>query len=201
MAEKQLRPCSLYTAQVEGKILSKAIEAFFAVAENDKDTFAIFYAPHKCFLAKHNGKDFEVKENGFDLNRVFEARIFNEVSEMRWLNDPNGNHAAAILSETQLIFDGKTLRTESNVIGGLCQEYLCWGQSTGTTKDDWTEFATARVGAFYVPVELEAGQTYARFTAVEYLRTYEDGNIAVVDERLTRIEGYEPKKESKKNAN
>ena len=65
MAEKQIRECSLFTAHIDGKTLSETITAFFAVAENAKDTFAIFYAPHKCFLAKYNGKDFAVKENDF----------------------------------------------------------------------------------------------------------------------------------------
>ena len=190
MAEKQIRECSLFTAHIDGKTLSEAITAFFAVTENAKDTFAIFYAPHKCFLAKHNGKDFAVKENDFDLTKVFEARIFNEVSEMRWLNDTSGNHATAILSEKQLAFYGKTLEAEPGIISGLCQEYLLWGKSADKPQNGWTKFATARIGSCYVPVELTQSETYARFTAIEYLKKYEDGNVAVVDERLTGIKGY-----------
>jgi len=191
MSEKQLKQCSLFTTSVGGKTLSEAIKSFFAVTQNaNQDTFAIFYAPHKCFLARHSGNDFEVKEKGFDLNKVFEARVFNTTSEMRWLNDTNGNHATAILSETELVFDGKTLRKESNVSEGLNQEYLLWGQSTGKPDGNWTQFATARVGAFYVPLPNVPNQGYAKFTAVEYLKQYEDGNVAVVDERITGIKIY-----------
>jgi|ERR1051326_5655603 CRISPR-associated protein (TIGR03984 family) len=194
MAEKELRHCSLFTARIDKKTLSCAIKAFFDIAQNaSQNTFAIFYAPHRCFLAKRNGDEFEVKESGFDLNKVFEARVFNEASEMRWLNDPNGDHATAILSETQLIFDGKTLEAESNVIGGLNQEYLLWGEKVKLKASEqnpsgWTKFATARVGTFDVPIETD--KRYSRFKAVEYLKKYEDGNVAVVDERLTGIEGY-----------
>jgi|GEM_PF-542859 len=204
MADKELRQCSFFTASVEGKTLSEAIKAFFAVAENaNQDTFAIFYAPHKCFLAKYKSGNFEVKENGFDLNKVFEARISNEISEMRWLNDTNGHHKTAILSEKELEIDGKKLKAESNVIGGICQKYLLWGERVKLKANEqnpvgWTQFATARVGPFYVPIA--TNETYARFTAVEYLKTYEDGNIAVVDERLTGIKGYDPEKEKKSNA-
>ena len=191
MAGTKLIECSLFAASVDGKPLGDAITAFFAVEENTnpQETFAIFYAPHKCFLAKYNGKEFEVKENGFDLNSVFEARVFNEVAEMRWLNDTSGNHTTAILSEKQLEFDGKKLEVDPKVIGGLCQKYLLWGKSTGQTKGDWTQFATARVGAFYVPLPNVPDQDYARFKAIEYLKTYDDGNVAVVDERLTGIKG------------
>lgn len=198
MAGKQLRECSLFTAQAEKQALDKAIEAFFAVAENKEraDTFAIFYAPHKCFLAKHDGKQFEVKEKGFDLTNIFEARIFNGIAEMRWLNDASGSHTTAILSETQLVFDGKTLQAESKVIGGLCQNYLLWGRSLEENPDKWTKFAEARIGEFSVPIEIKRNDKdeksgYAQFVAVEYLKEFDDGNVSVFDERLTGLKIYE----------
>lgn len=198
MAGKQLRGYSLFTARVEKQTFDKAIEAFFAVAENKErtDTFAIFYAPHKCFLAKQDGKQIDVKEKGFDLTKVFEARIFNGIAEMRWLNDASGNHSTAILSETQLVFDGKTLEAESKIIGGLCQNYLLWGRSLEKHPDKWTNFAEARIGEFSIPIEVKRNDKdeksgYAQFTAVEYLKEFADGNVSVFDERLTGIKGYE----------
>jgi len=196
MAGTELGECSLYAASATKTTLSEAITAFFAIAENaSKETFAIFYAPHKCFLAKRNGKTFEVKESDFDLSRVFEARVFNEISEMRWLNDPNGNHAVALLSETQFVYDGKTLQKDEKVIGGLRQKYLFWGERVKLKEGEqnpsgWTKFGSARIGPYYIPITLKEGEEYAKFTAVEYLKTYEVGNVAVVDERLTGIEAY-----------
>lgn len=199
MAGDEIRACPLFTAQMAGQSLGEAIKAFFDVAENEGGAFAIFYAPHACSLAKFKDGSFMVpsgKESlpaqlsEKDLKKVFEARIFNSALEMRWLNDPDGNHSTAILSEKQLTFGGKPLQV-ANVLGGLPQTYLFWGQSTGERHgSDWTEFATARLGAFHVPVPDVPQHGYARITAVEYLKEYRDGNVAVFDERLTGLESY-----------
>lgn len=197
MAEDQLKECSLFTKQVGGKGLDEVIEAFFAVSENKdaEETFAIFYTPQECLLGKYNGNNFEVKEKKLELERVFEVRIFNEIAELRWLNEPDGNHLTAILSEKQLIFDGKELQAESKILGGICHKYLLWGRSIETNPHIWTRLAEARIRAFYVPIEVRRNDKddrsgYAQFTAVEYLKQYEDGNVAVFDERLTGIKIY-----------
>lgn len=212
MAEKQLRGCSLYSASITGKRLDEAIKLFFNIPENasEEHTFALLYTPKRCYLARvekdititvSSAKELSPTNLGEDdMKQVFEARVFNKVSEMRWLNDPEGNHKTAILSELPLVFDGKILQAETEeerregkrVIGGLDQEYLLWGKklADGKAPSGWTQFGSPRIGSYYVPVTLKDGEEYARFTAVEYLKTYEDGNVAVVDERLTGIEGY-----------
>jgi len=150
-------------------------------------TYALLYAPDKCYLALVDGSGkFEVRDNEsrFDVEKLFEARVFNREKELRWLR----GYPEAIISNEP--FEG-----DEKYAGKLNQAYVLWGQRLGDTKDGWTKFGTARIGAFHVPVELNSDEPYARFTAIEYLKKYEDGNVAVVDERLTGIEGYrgEPK--------
>jgi CRISPR-associated protein (TIGR03984 family) len=161
--------------------LSQCVTDFAASVSPLPKTFAVLYAPDKCYLAlvDSSGK-FEVKDNvsSFDVNKVFEARVFNAERELRWLK----GYGTVVISDASF--------TGSDFVGKLDQKYLMWGQGADKSHNGWTRFATARIGAFHVPVELKSNETYARFTAVEYLKGYKDGNVAVVDERLTGIEGY-----------
>lgn len=170
--------------KVQLRPLSEAVKEFilsFTQASKDPlpETFAFFYAPHKCYLARvdASGK-FEVHDHDgrVDIDMVFEARVFNSEKEMRWLK----GHGEAIISDDSF--------PES--VGCIPQRYLLWGKSTGETNGNWTKFATARIGSYYVPLSKIQQNEYARFTAIEYLKAYEDGNVAVVDERLTGIEVY-----------
>lgn len=173
------------------KTLEEAIDEYREILDDDEKAYAILYTPRDChlLLVDKAGKFFD-NDGEFMPQNVFEARIFNHKAELRWLNESDGRGKMAIISEKSFPDTVDTIR----------QIYLLWGESLGANNQiGWTKFATARIGSFYVPVQLEVGQTYARFTAVEYLRKYEDGNVAVVDERLTGIEGYDPKKENKNN--
>lgn len=162
--------------------LSQCVKDFVSSVSPLPKTLAVLYAPDKCYLALVDSSGaFEVKDNvsRFDVNKIFEARVFNVDRELRWLK----GYGTVIISDASFAGD--------DFVGKLDQRYLLWGQSADKSQNGWTTFATARIGAFHVPVELEPNETYARFTAVEYLKRYDDGNVAVVDERLTGIEGYE----------
>lgn len=163
------------------KTLSQAIDVYKKFLGDNEKAYAILYTPKDCHLVlvDKNGKFFN-EDGEFAPQSVFEARIFNEKAELRWLNESDGKGKMAIIS------DGRF----PDIVGTIPQTYLLWGQSADRPQNGWTKFATARIGAFYVPVELKADETYARVTAVEYLKEYDDGNVAVVDERLTGIEGY-----------
>jgi CRISPR-associated protein (TIGR03984 family) len=98
-----------------------------------------------------------------------------------------------VLSQTnQKCFDHDPCQ-DAEVLDVNPQTYLLWGQSTGNFSGDgeWTQFGEARIGAFFVPVPNIAPKGYAQITAVEYLKEYEDGNVAVADERLTGIKPYD----------
>ena len=162
--------------------LSQCVKDFVSSFTQSPTTFAVLYAPDKCYLGLVNASgEFEVKDNvdRFDVNKVFEARVFNAEKELRWLK----GFGVAIISDASFAGD--------EFVEPLTQKYLIWGQSIEKSQDGWTRFGTARIGPFHVPIELKPAESYARFAAKEYLKVYKDGNVAVIDERLTGIEGYE----------
>jgi CRISPR-associated protein (TIGR03984 family) len=155
---------------------------------------ALLYAPHKCFLATVNSDGKFKDHNGeIDTSLVFEARVFNQTAELRWLNEANGEGTAVVLcdDDTKSFFGAdaepfKPMRREP--VGAIEQTYLLWGESVGPADNGWARFAEARIGSFWVPVKgITAKHQRAQFTAVEYLGEYEDGNVAVAEERLTGI--------------
>jgi CRISPR-associated protein (TIGR03984 family) len=147
-----------------------------------KETYAILYAPEKCFLGlvDRNG-NVEVKDNldKFNLDKVYEARVFNDKAELRWLKNAD-----------EIIISDISLRNETGFVDIIKQKYLLWGEISpnNDTKNngEWTELAEARIGKFYVPIKTTSR---ACFEATEYLKSYDeqDGNVAVFEERLTGI--------------
>ena len=147
-----------------------------------KETFAILYAPEKCFLGliDKNGK-IEIKDNleKFNLKKVYEARVFNDKAELRWLKDAD-----------EIIISDSVLREVDGFVDTIPQKYLLWGEVSPTNDSkingEWTELAEARIGKFFVPIKTTSR---ACFEAVEYLKSYDDqdGNVAVFEERLTKI--------------
>jgi CRISPR-associated protein (TIGR03984 family) len=142
----------------------------------DDNSFAILYSPKKCFLALYKDGKFYDEKGEIDVSQVYEARVFNTKKELRWV----------IGYEPKTISDADFPNCQK-----ISQNYLLWGQSAGENKDNWTKFAEARIGAFYVPIKVSGEKKYAQFTAVEYLKEFEDGNMAVVEERLTGIKEIE----------
>jgi CRISPR-associated protein (TIGR03984 family) len=174
--------------------LEQAVKDFVSNfgADFPVETFALLYAPEKCFLGlvKKDGS-IEVKDNVniFSLEKIYEARVFNAHKELRWLSD----------GRTKTLTDAN-LRKEEGFIDTIDQNYLLWGQITNQRNGDWTEFAEARIGAFFVPIKVGGEKKYAWLTAVEYVKEFEDGNAAVFEERLTGIVPYREEKGGKENA-
>lgn len=179
----ELEKVTLHVTRKENTNLKDAIEDFTT------DSFAILYSPSNCHLALFKDKQFAGEKGRIDVSSAFEARIFNKTAELRWLK--NGDMGTAvILSEEEKIGFEENISTEK--LEAISQKYLIWGQSTGKNQNGWTQFGTARIGSFYVPVPNIADKDYAQITAVEYLRTEkENGNIFVADERLTGIKSYQ----------
>ena len=196
MDKYQSRKVELYISQKSDMDLESAIKDF------PRDSFAILYSPKHCYLARLENNEFilaQLKNNKIELEKVhfdqiYEARVFNNQAELRWLKEDKSGKAVILSENENIKFDDKVSTERHETI---CQKYLLWGQSTGETKGNWTQFAEARIGAFFVPIANVKNQDYAQFTAVEYLKEFEDGNVAVFDERLTGIEEYKPNGESK----
>src|SRR5205085_116400 len=131
---------------------------------------------------------------------VFEARVFNSVAELRWLNERDGMGLARVLADAgDFKFFGDEPKPEDGLVGELRQQYLLWGKSAKVSANGWTQFATARIGAFNVPLDGLGKGDNARFVAREYLRVYEDGNVCVTEERLIGLEVEKAKQEVKSN--
>lgn len=169
-------------------ILEKSIKKFTeSFGEKfPKETYAIFYAPDKCFLGLIDIKgNVEVRDNSdkFNLDNVYEARIFNDKAELRWLKNAD-----------EIVISDEDLRNETGFVDIIKQTYLLWGEISPTnnanTNDNWTELAEARMGKFFVPIKTS---WRACFEATEYLKSYDyqDGNVAVFEERLTGISEVE----------
>ena len=201
MDKCQSRQVKLYISHKEQTDLEAAIKNF------PTGSWAILYSPKHCHLAKLENGQFEIAESEKDginvkkvsFEQIYEARIFTEKAELRWLKDEKDGTAVILSEDENLQFDAKV---SDKTYTAICQKYLLWGQSTNTTDGNWTQFAEARIGAFFVPIANVADKGYAQFTAVEYLKEFEDGNVAVFEERLTGIKPYPTEtKGEKTNAN
>jgi CRISPR-associated protein (TIGR03984 family) len=195
----------VFISRAEGKTLGKAVTEYH---KNFGEGLALLYSPKACWLAKLESDGSFVASRGKedkpmalaseDLQSVFEARVFNAKAELRWLNEVGGSGAAVVLCVDDahnffgmkpVLFKTKINDEEKELIDTIEQTYLLWGQSVGAATGDWTQFAEARIGSFFVPLkDVTAPNKRARFTAIEYLGEYEDGNVAVAEERLTGIE-------------
>jgi CRISPR-associated protein (TIGR03984 family) len=188
MAQQSINLYISRTKNEEQISLTAAVKRFITGFGKDlsKQTFAVLYAPSKCHLAILQGQEFHDANGKIDTASVFEARVFNEKAEMRWLNIASGIGKAVVLStDDNQFFDSKK---DENYVDIINQDYLLWGRSTGKPVGDWTQFAEARIGPFLVPLKSVGKDAYAKLTAIEYLGEYEDGNMAVAEERLTGIE-------------
>jgi CRISPR-associated protein (TIGR03984 family) len=187
--------------------LADALKEFFTKQKENESAFALLYAPRQCYLAlarkDGEGAKFfnakgEIKPE--EVEDVFEARVFNSLAELRWLNERDGAGLARALADAgDLKFFGDEPQPEKGIVGELPQQYLLWGKSAQASANGWTQFATARIGAFHVPVDGLSKGEFARFIAREYLREYEDGNVCVAQERLIGLETMKAKQEAKSN--
>jgi CRISPR-associated protein (TIGR03984 family) len=164
---------------------------------------ALLYTPSWCgfaqlgaavnlILSKHDSER-------FDPDSVFEARVFCEVAELRWLKDWPNEGRAALISE-------QDISGYLNHPAGTCssdnylnQTYLLWGEGIQAANDGlperWSRLASARVGTIDVPYPLDQRELVAgkderiQLLTREYLDVIDDfGNVAVVEERLVKLE-------------
>ena len=98
----------------------------------------------------------------------------------------DGKGSASIISDSEItnLADKKDIKAE-----GMPIEYLLWGEGTGEQMPkEWSKLATASIGSLDVPVAGVRDGSRVKITGIEYLIEYEDGNVAVSEERLTGME-------------
>jgi len=159
-------------------------------------SLALVYSAKFCKLLQldEQGKLYDSNKQEIQINTsnnyIFEARIFNENHELRWLNENNGEGRAVIISEHPLnnCLDNDLAQLES--VDTIEQKYLLWGEKVKNLDENWQRLSTARIGSLDVFI----AQTLPKDKRVylktkEYLKVMDNcGNVSVVEERLIKLE-------------
>lgn len=159
-------------------------------------TLALLYGTTNCSLNRVGKWDgvFECLDRD-DLpvrfETIYEARLFHEKAEMRWLNEEAGFGRSVIVGDAPLPApndpDQKNWSSTADIFCvDLPKHYLIWGEFESTSPNGWTRFSTARIGGIWIPITAQQGR--ARLRAVEYLKEFADGNVAVFQERILGLE-------------
>ncbi len=184
----------------DGISLDEAVEQFLA-ATGEAEATGILYTPRRCLVVRiRRGSDGPVfehpKEQPVD---AYEARVFTGEAELRWLNDPTPTacHQAVVISERDLAEPVASWdRNELTATKVLDQQYLLWGETdSGAQPDGWVRLSTARVGAYWVPIDARPGpKQQVCLRTREYLQRARYGNVVVAEERLVgfELEGMVP---------
>jgi len=182
---------NLYSYGTSDLTLTEAIEKY---SEYLGEAIALLYSPKSSAFAKlAQGKSLtDAQGNIINLDYqehyIFEARIFNECHELRWLNESRGKGYAVLISELPYNFETKE---EKAFLEKIPQQYLLWGErAKHHNSNGWLQLSTARIGSLNVPLpdDFRQGQRVYLKT-VEYLAEVDDfGNVSVIDERLVKLE-------------
>jgi len=177
----------LHGRAMDGVTLASAIQG---TGHTLTGAIAILYAPARCHLGRL--EDGEVRdESGVPvaLDPVYEARLFNQKAELRWLHDGQGLGRAVWLSEDESegLAGGLSKDVSLEYIDTIGQSYLLWGRRVEeSTRPGWSVLSAGRIGRLSVPVEVPADQG-ARLKTLEYVIMDGDGNASVAEERLIEL--------------
>jgi len=171
-------------------------DAIAACQDHFQDSaIALLYSPTACQFAKLESgslRDFAGKE--IETAPIFEARIFNETSELRWLNISSGKGQAVLVSQDNIsgIFKDKC---NLEYFESLPQQYVLWGEGMSNPSKDpngWSRLGAARIGAMDIPIaDITTNEQRVILKVVEYLQEVDEhGNVAVVEERLVRLKSF-----------
>jgi CRISPR-associated protein (TIGR03984 family) len=177
---------TLYGRASNGIPLATALET---CSKYLSEAIGLLYAPDACHLVQFSDSNLRDSSGSpVDLSKVFEAKIFSESHELRWLNQNQGSGRAVLLSEDPL---DNVLDTNVNleVIDVLPQKYLLWGKGIDSANNShWGSIASARVGSLDIPLEGIRQDSYVYLHSREYLREVDEyGNVVVAEERLIKL--------------
>jgi CRISPR-associated protein (TIGR03984 family) len=192
--------------------LADALAPLAAHHRGGAGAVALLYSPTRCQLARLEG-DGQLTGPGpavgpIDLGGVFEARVFGPAWELRWLNDAT---AAAATGAAVLLVEAPAGQPppappppyqpgeQVAAVAVLDRHYLLWGegilpQATRAPlpplATGWSWLATARIGAFPVPLAGLGPNDRAVLRAREYLAVLDarHGNVGVAEERLLGLD-------------
>jgi CRISPR-associated protein (TIGR03984 family) len=167
-------------------------EALASCAVPLTGAIALLYSPEICCFARLEDSVLVAAAGEIDVSSVFEARVFNEACELRWLNERNGRGRAVLLSEApQTCLDEgiaplKFLET-------LRETYLLWGEQIDSDPaTGWSRVGRSRMGAIAVPVAPLPKGACVYLQVREYLGEIGNhGNVTVIEERLIGLTDLE----------
>lgn len=179
----------LYSYQYKNKSLFEALSMFSHLGEAK----GLLYSPSVCAFVKvtPEGKvfDSEGELSNQVLSSIFEARVFNQDVEMRWLHNKNLLGQLVLISEEPVHSAKDNLLETISLVDSIEQKYLLWGE-VEETQNGWTYLKTSRIGKIVAPSPktLKQEKRLALKTK-EYLQEKDYGNVVVIEERLIDLEG------------
>jgi CRISPR-associated protein (TIGR03984 family) len=204
----------LYGRASNGLTLESALAACSAALQSGgQSTIGLIYSPRKCELVTFDNGELSNSQGRAALDSVFEARVFNQQTEMRWLHQTNGQGRAVLLSKEEIPAACRDKLHEDvslKALKTLDQTYLLWGEGIDQSKtglpQGWNRLTAARIGRMDVPIAAVIGPNKrVKLKVVEYLAEYDSagnliqdetkvdvtklhGNVAVAEERLVGLE-------------
>jgi len=163
-----------------------------------EDSVALVYAPSFCKFAKFENGGLSLVDDR-SLSTVFEARVFNQNVELRWLNISNGLGRTVLISDIELtrVFTDEEDVSLTEILDTIPQQYLLWGKGvvrSPSLPQGWSRLAAARIGALDIPITDIQPKQQVKLMAREYIGLSEGeagekyGNVSVLEERLVGLE-------------
>jgi len=158
---------------------------------------ALLYTPQEFLFARcaAEGELTNARGETIPYENIYEARVFDEQSELRWLNTLLGEGRACLLSTHDItdFLERSVDEFESQpIVATNPQTYLLWGQGVAQPIElasGWSRLTMARIGRLDVPLAGIQPEQRALLHAVEYLSVVDDyGNVAVLEERLVKLD-------------
>ncbi|MFQ3550376.1 MAG: CRISPR-associated protein Csx19 [Armatimonadota bacterium] len=160
--------------------------ALNALASKLDNATAFLYTPKDLIIAKFENSKFACKNGEVSLDKVFEARVFNQYIELRWVA-PN---RAAVITEEEI--DGlewkKASKSQNEIIQTQDNSYLLWGEGIDKFENGWGGVSSAQIGTIYLPMEVGTKKRVLLKTKEYFSNKFVQGNYAVIDERLVGLE-------------
>ena len=173
----------------------EAALAAFAPTLGQTDAVGFTFTPDAFSFIGLDGSGRATAPRGTaSLHGAYEARVFHERAELRWLRDPrhDSGHTTVVLTDGSCAVDLPPLPFDIPLVGLLEQTYVLWGEA-GDEKQvaGWTRLTTARIGPLDVPITGVRENERVAIRSVEYLGQLAHGNVAVVEERLCGLTTFE----------
>jgi CRISPR-associated protein (TIGR03984 family) len=180
---------TLHQASLNSVTLLEALEQYRKCFDT---AVGLFYSPAKCHFGKVRGQTVANEQGEVAiLTGVFEARIFNDNAELRWLQQSAGLGKAVLLFELNDVMQTYVQKDSEplQAIHSISQEYILWGQGNARSAfNGWSYLSEARIGQIAVPISNIGTRERVALRVKEYLQECDDqGNVAVVEERIISL--------------